>query len=168
MYATIHSLFGMQYLRSSLTVPLYFERQITKDSNGFLKLPHYDSKIKARKWTVVASQMILLTIGLSLTVQIAFQWLNSIHMWEVYSIYKWSLKYDWLSVCKHLLISAACLNAISLCSIFAALLIVKKWIKETFDGERRWRCSVEGNFLLYFISLLLLTIEQAAITIWIS
>ena len=149
----------MQYLRSSLTVPLYFERQITKDSNRVHKLPHYDSQIRARKWTVVASQTIQLTIGLSLTVYIAFQWLNSIDNLDSYSVLFWSEDYDWLSDCKHLIISAACLNAVTLGSILAALLIVKKWIKDTFEGERRWRCSVEGNFLLYFISLLLLTIE---------
>ena len=116
----------------------------------------------------MASQTILFTIGISLSIFIALHWLNSIDKWDPRSLASCSKEYDWLSVSKHLLISAACLNVVTLGSILAALLIVKKWIKDTFESERRWRCSVEGNFLLYFISLLLLIIEQAMISIWIS
>ena len=54
LFATIHCLFALQYLRASLTVPLYFERQIFKDSNAAHKLPHFDTKIRNIKWVVVA------------------------------------------------------------------------------------------------------------------
>ena len=53
LFATIHSLFALQYLRASLIVPLYFDRQITKDSNAEHKLPEFDTKIRCRKWSVI-------------------------------------------------------------------------------------------------------------------
>ena len=67
-----------------------------------------------------------------------------------------------------LLAAAAGLNFITLVSISAGLFFVKKWIKETFEGERRWRCSVDGKFLVYFILLLIITLFQFAVTIYID
>ena len=63
---------------------------------------------------------------------------------------------------------SACLNIITLATILAGLFFVKSWIKFALEGERRWRFTAEGNFLLYFILLLLLTIEQAAVSVWVS
>ena len=57
---------------------------------------------------------------------------------------------------------------ISLGVILAGLVHVRRWISETFEGERRWRCKTEGKFLIYFISLLFIAIEQAAVAVWIS
>ena len=59
-------------------------------------------------------------------------------------LYFWSLDYDWVSICKQLLAAAASLNIITLVAIVAGLILVKKWVKVTFEGERRWRCSLEG------------------------
>ena len=53
-------------------------------------------------------------------------------------------------------------------AIFAGLLFIKKWINEALIGQRRWRCTVDGNFLVYFILLLLQSLLQVAVTIWIS
>ena len=53
IYAVIHNLFALQYLRASFTVPIFFERQIRKDSNFTHKLPEIDRKIRLRKWTVI-------------------------------------------------------------------------------------------------------------------
>ena len=48
-----------------MTVPLYFERQIAEDSNAYQKLPAFDSKIRIRKGSVIAAQIVLLAFGLS-------------------------------------------------------------------------------------------------------
>ena len=127
-----------------------------------------DRKIKNRKCTLVSSQIALLAIGLSVSVYIACQWLISIDdQWDYLSLYSWSLKYDWLTDSKHLLLTAACLNLVSLSAVLAGLIFVKRWINDEFLGERRWRCFKDGNFLVYFIFLLLLTLQQAAMTVWV-
>ena len=72
LFATNHCLFALQYLRASLTVPLYFDRQIAKDSNCAHKLPEFDAKIRNRKWCVVTSQTVLVLAGLSFTACKAF------------------------------------------------------------------------------------------------
>ena len=77
LFSTIHSLFALQFLRASLTVPLYFERQIAKESNATHKLQHYDSRIRNRKWAVIASQTALVLLGLSCTAILAYRWLYS-------------------------------------------------------------------------------------------
>ena len=48
IYAVIHNLFALQYLRASFTVPIFFERQIRKDSNFRNELQAIDDKIKKR------------------------------------------------------------------------------------------------------------------------
>ena len=74
MYATVHNLFSLQYLRASLTVPLYYERQIQKDSNAAHKLPALDKKISIRKWAIILAQSLLFTVGLSATLYLAVGW----------------------------------------------------------------------------------------------
>ena len=69
---------------------------------------------------------------------------------------------------KQLLTSAACFNTVSLSATLAGLYLIKQWIKEELQAERRWRCAVDGNFLIYFVLLLLQALTQVAMTIWIS
>ena len=69
---------------------------------------------------------------------------------------------------KQLLAAAACLNMITLAAISAGLILVNKWIREYFIGERRWRCTKDGNYLVYFILILILTLFQIVVTIEIS
>ena len=79
------------------------------------------------------------------------------------------MQFDWLSISKHLLLVSAIYNFICLSAILAGLFLIKKWIKDELDdGQRRWRCSVDDNFVYYFVLLLLLTIAQAAVSLWIS
>ena len=169
LQATIHVLFALQYLRASLTVPLYYERQIKKDSNATHLLHEYDSKIGIRMWSIVAAQTMLLLIGLTFTVYTTAQWYGSIDdPWDFYLLGKWSIDYDWFSKSKQLLIVAACFNTVSVGAILAGLFLIKQWIKEELQAERRWRCAVDGNFLIYFVLLLLQAFAQIAVTIWIS
>ena len=136
-------------------MPLYFERQITKDSGASHKLPHFDTNIRNNKWKVIALQTLLTITGLSFSVYVGFRWIKSIDgIWNPFKIFNWSLTYDWQSDSMQLLAESACLNVISLFVILAGLLIVKKWIEDEFIGERTWRCSVDGNFLVYFILIL--------------
>ena len=151
-----------------MTVPLYFERQISKDSGAIEKLPHFDFKIRNIKWSIIASQTLLLVFGLSFTLQISCQWIKSINgQWNSFALYQWSGDYNSLGDFKKLLAVGTCLNLISLSAIFAGLLFVKKWMKDAFEGERRWRCSADGNFLVYFILLITLTLVQVALMIFI-
>ena len=39
LYAALHNLFALQYLCSSMTVPLHFEKQLREDSNFTDKVP---------------------------------------------------------------------------------------------------------------------------------
>ena len=115
----------------------------------------------------MASQTLLLLVGLSYAVYIACQWIKSIEsQWDSYLLFKWSQNYDSLRDLKKLLSLATCLNVISLIAILAGLFTVKKWIKDTFEGERRWRCSTDGNFLVYFIFLLTHTLLQVVLTVY--
>ena len=79
LFSTINSLFALQYFRAGLTVPLYFDRQITEDGNASHKLPVFDKKIRNRKWAIIASQTVLVLAGLSSTSYIAYKWLESIN-----------------------------------------------------------------------------------------
>ena len=140
-----------------------------KVCNANLKLQELDVKIRNRKCTTIIAQVVLLISGLLLTVYYTFQWINSIDgQWTCLYINEWSQEYDWLSISKHLMIYSASFNFISLSAILAGLILIKNWIKDELDGQRRWRCSLDGNFLLYFFMLLLLTLAQAAASIWFS
>ena len=61
---------------------------------------------------------------------------------------------------------AAILNLISLIVILSGLIIVKKWIKDAFLGERKWRLSVDGRFHFYFVLFLILTLVQLVNTLF--
>ena len=113
-------------------------------------------------------QTILLILGFSVTVIIAYQWLSSIDkQWDSVSLFYWCKKYDWLSDSRHILAASVCFNTVTLGAFIAGLFLVKKWIKNELHGQRRWRCSKDGNFLVYFVAVLLLTFGQIAVTIWI-
>ena len=162
-------MFALQYLRASLTVPLFFERQIQKISNANFKLQEFDEKIRNRNLSVIAAQVVLLVSGLILSAAYAYQWYESIDgQWASSHLFQWAKEYEWLRISQQLLICSSIFNFISLSAILAALFLIKKWIRDELDGQRRWRCSVDGNFLLYFVLLLVLAFVQAAVSIWIS
>ena len=78
------------------------------------------------------------------------------------------MSYDWAHTSKQLLAGATALNFITLVTTSTGLFYVKKWIKESFEGERRWRCSKDGNFLVYLILVVILTAIQLAVIIYVS
>lgn len=80
-YATIHCLFALQYLRAGLTVPLFFERQIRKNSNFDDRLTGYDRKVSQRKCFVVISQAFILVLGFSFTAYFALYWIIQNNLW---------------------------------------------------------------------------------------
>ena len=62
---------------------------------------------------------------------------------------------------------AICLNFVSVGVICAGLILVKHWIAENFDGFRRWRCSVDGLFLVYITFLFVLSCVEVYALIWL-
>lgn len=48
LYAGLHNIFALQYLCSSMTVPLHFEKRLREDSNFNDKVPEIKSEIKLR------------------------------------------------------------------------------------------------------------------------
>ena len=55
LWAGFHLLYAFQYLRSALTVPLHFERQIREDSNSNETIPMIDKKISRVTWSIVSA-----------------------------------------------------------------------------------------------------------------
>ena len=78
----------------------------------------------------------------------------------------WSEDYNWLRMIKNQVAVGLILNLISLAAILAGVIMVRKWIFSTFGRLRRWRCSVDGNFLIYLLLLTLQTLEYAGLLIW--
>ena len=110
----------------------------------------------------------MLLSGLGFAAYKTVSWRESIDgNWELESLYSWSIKYDWLSDSQQLMLVAACLSFLSLCVVAAGLIIVKHWINQTFLGDRSWRFSNDGLFFIYFILLLLITLEQIDLLILI-
>ena len=66
------------------------------------------------------------------------------------------------------MMGAAILNMISLTVILIGLILVKRWIDDAFEGDRRWRCSRDGLFLYYLLFLLLITLNWVFMLIWIK
>ena len=61
LYAWLLSIFSLQYLRSSLTIPIHFKRRERLDS-GFINLvPGLDRQISSRTRVIIAMQV---TLGL--------------------------------------------------------------------------------------------------------
>mmetsp|Transcript_11514 Transcript_11514/g.14492 ORF Transcript_11514/g.14492 Transcript_11514/m.14492 type:complete len:312 (-) Transcript_11514:758-1693(-) len=58
LYAWVHNIFSLQYLRAAITLPLHFERRRRKDSNFKSHLPELDRKIRQRTWAIIAVQTI--------------------------------------------------------------------------------------------------------------
>ena len=174
VYSAAHNFFALQYLRSSLTVPLFFERQIKKDTNFTDKLAAIDSKITIRKWSVITAQVVILFSSLAFVASISYDWVSSIDRigvfskWDPISLYEWATNYDWQNASKQLLYIAISMNLVSLAVIVIGLIKIKKWIKESFDGHRRWHYSKDGLFLFYFILLVQLSLLLIALLIWIS
>ena len=82
-------------------------------------------------------------------------------------LYGWSGNYDWVSVSKQLLQVASFYNLATFGIILTAHIKVKAWINSVFLGDRRWRCSVEGLFLIYLVLLLMLSLSELLIMIWL-
>ena len=57
----------------------------------------------------------------------------------------------------------AIFNFVSLGLITAGLMLIKRWIKHSFDGIRRWRWSVDGLFLIYLLFLLVISVIDLAL-----
>ena len=133
LYSTIHSLFALQYLRASLTVPIFFERQILKDSNFTYLLPKMDTQIRNRKFCIIILQAILLISSTVCIVYFAIKWVASLteSLSERKTISKyeqlgyWAANYDWESGQKKLMVWAICLNIISLFAVLAGLILLK-------------------------------------------
>lgn len=160
VFASSHSMFALQYFRASLTVPLYFERQVAKDSNSERKIPAIDRKIRNVKRSVIVTQIVLLISGLAYTAITVFRWFDSTDTkWDAKSLYVWSIRQNWAKDCKQLLIMSASINFVSLGAILTGILKIKRWIKIEVQGGRKWRCSKDGLFVVYLLSLLLLTLE---------
>ena len=77
LFAILHNLFALQYLRSSLTVPLFFERQLRKDSNFTEMLVSIDQQITNRKWMIISIQTVLLLSGLAFVTFSTYIWAQS-------------------------------------------------------------------------------------------
>ena len=58
MYACLHTLFALQYLRASMTVPLHFERRRRLDTNYIDMLNDLDKKISRRSMAVKILQLV--------------------------------------------------------------------------------------------------------------
>ena len=61
---------------------------------------------------------------------------------------------------KVLALTATSFNLVSFCLITVALYLVKRWLDEEFKGLRRWKCSVEGFFLVYLLLFALLIFTE--------
>ena len=96
LYAIVHNLYALQYLRASLTVPLFFERQIRKDSNFFDMLDGIDHKIRNRIWCTCSLQTASFFTGFSITIVKSLNWVKSLTgKWSADDIVDWTLGYDW-------------------------------------------------------------------------
>ena len=109
-------------------MPLYFERQISKDSGATHKLPLFDNEIKNKKRAIITSQIFLTVASVSFTTYVASQWIKSIVIrggWDYSHLFVWSEQHDWKSDIMKLLVGSLSLNSISLCTILAGLFYVK-------------------------------------------
>ena len=56
-------------------------------------------------------------------------------------------------------------NVLSFGMIVAGLILIYRWIKDSFEGFRRWRCSLDGQFLFYLLLLVALGIVEIAVLV---
>ena len=116
--------------------------------------------------TIISLQIVFLILGLAsfgyLTIKTVIRIMED---GETYI--DTDVEFDWLSVSKKLLVLATCFNLLSFTIILCALIRVKKWIDEEFDGQRRWRCHSDGLFLIYLILLTLISIVEIGVMIWL-
>ena len=75
--------------------------------------------------------------------------------------------FDWWNASKRLMLLATFFNLVSLAVILSGLVVIKKWIDVEFDGQRRWRCKLDGLFLLYFLLLLLVSLLEVCLMAWL-
>ena len=71
IFGVQHLAFALQYLRSSLTVPLYFLRQEKIEANCLRSLMKINKKIRRRKYVIIALQ-ILLTVVMTCEIYFTF------------------------------------------------------------------------------------------------
>ena len=74
--------------------------------------------------------------------------------YTIVQLYNWSRRYDWLADTRQLCILTVCMDLVTIGVTISRLIFVKQWIGFAFQGDRKWRCSVDGYFLIYLLFLL--------------
>ena len=164
LYASVHSMFALQYLRSSLTVPLHFERRLRKDSNYDHKLPGIDRKIRLRVRTIQTLQVLSLVLSvIHAAVVLRYALRHYYEHFDHHEMEMWVQSMEWLPPLFFLSIAAAVLNLISFFVILTALILVKRWISDNFGTLRTWKWSVDGLFAIYLLFFSMLFVVQSVI-----
>ena len=170
MYACLHTLFALQYLRASMTVPLHFERRRRLDTNYNEMLNGLDNQIRRRS---IAVKILQLIFGLA-TLTVIFGY--ALPKCYEYAISRrnesdivWFENVMKSGVWKPPLVVLGVIifffNFLSSTLVGISFRLVKKWINEELDPFRRWRCIKDGLFLIYFFFQLMLSISAAFMTV---
>ena len=73
------------------------------------------------------------------------------------------MAFDWLTILRKLCLAGTVLNILSLFWIVTGLIIIKRWIKETSEGLRKWRWLSDGLFLIYLVKLAIISVLDLTI-----
>ena len=82
LYATAHCIFSLQYLCTSLVVPLYFERKIRLDTHYYEMVPSFDRKIKLYKWVFSILQIVSFLVGATYVIYKTTKWVSDFEQYK--------------------------------------------------------------------------------------
>ena len=144
-------IFSLQYLRSSLTVPLHFERRYKLDCGRVDQVPAIDRKIRCYKYCIFTLQIVMtVLICLILIFELLFR---SGLDWEFEKINSSVLSFIIVVIlCSPLILTPT--------AIIFGLCRIKKWIDSDLAEPygRKWKCQKDGLFLVFLILTLILHI----------
>ena len=149
LFATQHATFALQYLRSSLTVPIHFERRMRLDSNRLDMLPVLDRRIKIICWSIYAVQTLLAFLVIPFTFIFRDETEDSLGN---------KITQVKLSMVRMDLNIASAVNVLTITMTLVALWRIKRWIKKELAEPhgRKWLCRRDGLFLIFLVLVCIL------------
>lgn len=153
-----YMMWTLQYLRSALTVPIYFERREKIEGMIAHKVELLDLKSKRRRYLMV-----------SLQIGVPFLWLLLYGLIGV--LFPNNQSFEDISASNYYLIVTATFLAINLVIICISAYIIYRWkYKELRPLGYRWNCKDDGLFAiftliqLYMLALYIILVSNPKVT----